>query len=126
MMIQHLRQVVHPAASMFDQVQQERIEMEWQTIHNSHDSGIFMMRHMETYMGELKKWNTGFSAEGKDQDGQIKTLKKKYVTKIITHYQNTINREILEEVDTYHLIDAAIRATILRNSKDSRHERLEM
>ena len=37
--------------------------LKWQTLRNYEDCGIFLMRHMETYMGEQNTWNTGFKAE---------------------------------------------------------------
>ncbi|GJT83702.1 ulp1 protease family, C-terminal catalytic domain-containing protein [Tanacetum coccineum] len=42
----------------------ERIEMSWRTENNIIDCGIFMMRHMETYMGYAKNWKCGFKNEG--------------------------------------------------------------
>ena len=126
MMVHHLRQIGHLAGPMFGQIEQERIEFEWQTHHNSYDSGIFVMRHMETYMGDIRTWKSGFVAENKGQDYQIKALKKKYVTKVVMHAENTIKKEILAEVDTYHDIDASIRAQILKNTKDSRPDRFDI
>ena len=38
--------------------------MEWQTKENATDCGIFLMRHMETYKGDRKSWDTKFKNEG--------------------------------------------------------------
>ena len=34
------------------------ISMEWQTKKNSTNCGIFLMRHMETYKGDRRTWET--------------------------------------------------------------------
>jgi Ulp1 family protease len=34
------------------------VKMPWRNIRNVHDCGIYMMRHMETFMGD-RKWNCG-------------------------------------------------------------------
>lgn len=39
------------------------IEMDWQTMNNSDDCGIFVMRHMETYKGDQKNWDTRLKQE---------------------------------------------------------------
>ena len=38
--------------------------MPWQTMFNSHDCGIFLMRHMETFKGDAKNWETNLQPEG--------------------------------------------------------------
>lgn len=40
------------------------VRMPWQTIKNSTDCGIFLMRHMETFNGDTKNWDTELSEEG--------------------------------------------------------------
>lgn len=37
--------------------------MDWQTTNNSEDCGIFLMRHMETYKGDKKNWETRLKEE---------------------------------------------------------------
>lgn len=34
--------------------------MPWKTLTNYKDCGIFLMRHMETYKGDVKHWVTDF------------------------------------------------------------------
>lgn len=40
------------------------VKMPWQTTDNSTDCGIFLMRHMETFKGDVKNWNTDLTEEG--------------------------------------------------------------
>lgn len=39
------------------------VRLGWQTRDSSIDCGIFTMRHMETYMGNLFRWNSGLRTE---------------------------------------------------------------
>ncbi|WOG86461.1 hypothetical protein DCAR_0205667 [Daucus carota subsp. sativus] len=39
------------------------LNMPWQTRNNSIDCGVFLMRHMESYKGDLKSWTTGLNVE---------------------------------------------------------------
>lgn len=55
MMIKHLNSIGHPAGRVLDEVGQQRLEMDWQTRHNHKDYRIFMMRHMESYMGNKRE-----------------------------------------------------------------------
>nr|GMD76809.1 uncharacterized protein LOC109158392 [Ipomoea batatas] len=45
---------------MVDELTEEVVNMNWKETENYIDSGLFVMRHMETYNGTLKKWNPGF------------------------------------------------------------------
>ncbi|WOH15124.1 hypothetical protein DCAR_0934661 [Daucus carota subsp. sativus] len=38
-------------------------KMTWQTTRNSIDCGIFLMRHMESYMGDARTWTTDLNEE---------------------------------------------------------------
>lgn len=41
------------------------MKMPWRSSANHTDCGIYCMRHMETYMGDIKGWDAGFK---KDKD----------------------------------------------------------
>lgn len=48
-----------------ENLQLTHLEMKWQTKEYTVDSGVFAMRHLETYMGEgLKGWDCQLSKEG--------------------------------------------------------------
>ncbi|KVI11261.1 Peptidase C48, SUMO/Sentrin/Ubl1, partial [Cynara cardunculus var. scolymus] len=59
LMIRHLNAVGHPVGRELDEIGQERLRMDWQTQNNFDDCGVFPMRHMETYMGDVRTWKTG-------------------------------------------------------------------
>ncbi|KVH99484.1 hypothetical protein Ccrd_022282 [Cynara cardunculus var. scolymus] len=61
LMIRHLNAVGHPAGRELDEIGQEMLRMDWQTQNNFDDCGVFAMRHMETYMGDVRTWKTGLA-----------------------------------------------------------------
>nr|GMC71284.1 uncharacterized protein LOC109158994 [Ipomoea batatas] len=48
-----------------DELTEEVVDMSWKESENYIDCGLFVMRHMETYKGTLKKWNPGFKKKAK-------------------------------------------------------------
>ncbi|KAJ9548708.1 LOW QUALITY PROTEIN: hypothetical protein OSB04_021251 [Centaurea solstitialis] len=87
-------------AKKLSKAKQKRENMEWRTTENKIDCGIFVMRHMETFMEGIK-WVSGFAVEGDAQKNQIENLRYKYVAKILQSTLN-INIEFVKaEVDTF-------------------------
>ncbi|GJT29491.1 ulp1 protease family, C-terminal catalytic domain-containing protein [Tanacetum coccineum] len=79
----------------------ERLEMSWRTKNNITDCGVFMMRHMETYMGYAKNWKCGFKNEGWEQQTQIYDLRKKYLSKILKSDLNCKRIFVLNELNQF-------------------------
>nr|XP_017226119.1 PREDICTED: uncharacterized protein LOC108202234 [Daucus carota subsp. sativus] len=71
--------------------------MPWQTSWNSTDCGIFVMRHMETFKGDPKKWDSGLAEEGIIQDHQLRRLRIKYNTAILSSGLNAFQKGIVDE-----------------------------
>ncbi|KVI11420.1 hypothetical protein Ccrd_010169 [Cynara cardunculus var. scolymus] len=61
LMIKHQKVVRHLTWQEIDETRQERLQMSWQTKENFDDGGVFLMRHMETWMGDERSWKTGFT-----------------------------------------------------------------
>nr|GEY06334.1 hypothetical protein [Tanacetum cinerariifolium] len=60
------------------------LKMKCQTNSKDANCGVFVMRHMETYMGNTnKKFDCGLDVEGRKQTGQINKLRMKYAAKIL-------------------------------------------
>ncbi|KAJ8430389.1 hypothetical protein Cgig2_032128 [Carnegiea gigantea] len=65
---------------------------------NLHDCGIYTMRHMETYYGNLPSWDHGFQEE---KETLLRTLRAKYAARIFLHpddmlRDNTLRKAKLE------------------------------
>ncbi|KAJ0591743.1 putative Ulp1 protease family catalytic domain, papain-like cysteine peptidase superfamily [Helianthus annuus] len=59
--VKYLRSIRHPKCLEFEPVIPKRLEIEWATVRNSVDCGVFAMRHMETWFGETDlKCDSGF------------------------------------------------------------------
>ncbi|KAK1364529.1 hypothetical protein POM88_040090 [Heracleum sosnowskyi] len=71
--------------------------MPWQTTKNSKDCGIFLMRHMETYKGDTKTWETRFREEKHGQVAQIIKMRVKYNNAILSSKLNEKRQPIMEE-----------------------------
>ncbi|KAJ0664012.1 putative Ulp1 protease family catalytic domain, papain-like cysteine peptidase superfamily [Helianthus annuus] len=60
----YLKSVDHPNTDDTKHIESVRMEMKWRTKDNGIECGIFCMRHMECYDGEIvEKWNCGFHEE---------------------------------------------------------------
>nr|GMD66173.1 uncharacterized protein LOC109158994 [Ipomoea batatas] len=59
-----------------DELIEEVVDMSWKESENYIDCGLFVMRHMETYKGTLKKWNPGFKKKAKLNDVTLKPYDK--------------------------------------------------
>ncbi|WOG93705.1 hypothetical protein DCAR_0312992 [Daucus carota subsp. sativus] len=55
-----------PKYSQLVRLQPEVVSMEWQSMDNNIDCGVFVMRHLETYMGNIFKWKSGLRRERVD------------------------------------------------------------
>nr|GEY99323.1 hypothetical protein [Tanacetum cinerariifolium] len=62
-------------ASIFRNVEPERMKMIWRTNENEFDSDVFLMSHMDNYFGQSEsKWEYGFCKESKEQTKQLNFL----------------------------------------------------
>ncbi|GJY65100.1 hypothetical protein Tco_0466560 [Tanacetum coccineum] len=66
-----------------------------QTDKRPNDSGVFLMRHMEAYMGNvISKWACGLEAEGKKQNTMLGGLRKRYAATLVLSECN-LHRDII-------------------------------
>lgn len=83
------------------------LKMPWRTRQNSNDCAIFAMRHMETYYGQsIEEWKSGFKNESPEQQGQIKTLRKKYAAKMLLSDNNIHRKKIISESNEFLSLSA--------------------
>ncbi|KAK1378210.1 hypothetical protein POM88_024954 [Heracleum sosnowskyi] len=82
------------------------LRMPWQTQGNSLDCGIFLMRHMETYKGDVRNWETNFRNEGCGQFKQLLKLRAKYNNAIMSSDINEKKDEIVNEAKLLFKEDA--------------------
>ncbi|GKB24045.1 hypothetical protein Tco_0863446 [Tanacetum coccineum] len=69
------------------------VEFPWKTKYNSHDCGVFVMRHMETYLGK-GNFLQEFKKEGPGQKVQLNMLRAKYM--VLTGNDVRVDEELLK------------------------------
>nr|GMD17923.1 ulp1 protease family, C-terminal catalytic domain-containing protein [Ipomoea batatas] len=68
-------------ANKIEKLKVKRMKMAWRDNRNKIDCGVFLMRHMETFRGQLPElWNCGLQKETKDQ---LNALRVKYLTALV-------------------------------------------
>lgn len=104
-----------------------RLSMPWRTLKNTVDSGIFMMRHMETYKGtSINAWKCGLTAESEAQNSQLTDLRVKYVAKILLADINKHKEFVISEIRDYVKLSIEERAMMRNNSVERIMERVGM
>ncbi|KAJ9541396.1 hypothetical protein OSB04_027902 [Centaurea solstitialis] len=75
----------------------KREKMSWRTLRNKVDCAVFMMIHMETYMGQdVKDWYCGLANEGSTQKSQLLNLRHKYVGRMLLSDLNIKKNLVIE------------------------------
>ncbi|MFS7973004.1 putative papain-like cysteine peptidase superfamily [Helianthus anomalus] len=100
----YLKLVKHPKCLEFEGVVPKRLEIEWATKGNSVDCGVFAMRHMETWFGEINlKWDSGFPIEHTPKIAYLTRLRKKYAVKFVCSHANTLRDEVMAQAIAYNV-----------------------
>nr|XP_043618818.1 uncharacterized protein LOC122590704 [Erigeron canadensis] len=98
----HFKNVNPLLSNILDLYQAEQLDLQWHTENNNIDCGVFLMRHMECFIGQpSKNWNCGIPVESKDQLEVLVKLRIKYAIKMLTHDINTEATKILEDANEY-------------------------
>ena len=75
------------------------VNLEWATTTNIKDCGVYLMRHMETYVGKKdSEWNVGFSAHNIKI---LQVLRGRYCYNLIESSYNNQRVPILEVADAW-------------------------
>ncbi|KAL6573151.1 hypothetical protein OROMI_012767 [Orobanche minor] len=73
--------------------------IKWGDRHNLVDSGVYLVRHIETLMGDIStKWSCGLSSKC---DKQLVLLRIHYCAALINWSNNIVKDSILENTDTH-------------------------
>ncbi|WOG82013.1 hypothetical protein DCAR_0101172 [Daucus carota subsp. sativus] len=80
-------------ANLVKNLKPSYLVMPWQTIQNDTDCGLFLMRHMETYMGDAKTWTSDLKPENYGQTTQLDKIRAKYCHAILASPLNEIRQK---------------------------------
>jgi len=93
-----LKEVDHPKWIDMQNVEPVRLSIDWSTKGNYKDCGVFLMRHMETWMGITNdKWDCGFPKDSTKIKTKINLLRKKYAAALLLSESNTHRDRVIEE-----------------------------
>nr|GMC91133.1 uncharacterized protein LOC109158392 [Ipomoea batatas] len=80
-----------------DELTEEVVDMSWKESENYIDCGLFVMRHMETYKGTLKKWNPGFKKKARLNEEFLIGLRARYAATIIRWRANILKNIVIKK-----------------------------
>ncbi|KAI3718883.1 hypothetical protein L6452_19768 [Arctium lappa] len=124
-MIQHLYNVGHSSYDSFAGLEPVRIAVKWCTQSNSHDCGVFLMRHMECYMGELPyRWKSGLDVEGPNQVKQLQMLRNNYTAKFLLSDINLRRSFVIADCEKFNALDVKERTRLLQYVDVNKEKRL--
>ncbi|PWA93877.1 ulp1 protease family, C-terminal catalytic domain-containing protein [Artemisia annua] len=76
------------------------VKIKWKTNYNDVDSGIFVMRHMETYIRNEVFCHTLYKDKA-TLKGQLKMLRAKYLAKILLKDVNVNKKELIKAAEAF-------------------------
>ncbi|GKF85117.1 hypothetical protein Tco_0250015 [Tanacetum coccineum] len=101
------------------------MKMGWRTRMNFVDSGVFVMRHMETYQGNgMFDFKSLLKTEASGQKEQLDELRHKYVAKILLSDINLVRNVVKAEAEAYHSLPATEKRRLKREAFDKIQIRL--
>ncbi|XP_057794311.1 uncharacterized protein LOC131010675 isoform X2 [Salvia miltiorrhiza] len=78
----------------------EIVRMKWSDVRNEVDSGVYLMRHLETFMGDSShNWDCNMS---KSSARQICRMRVRYCSSILMWSGNDVRQEVVEEAVDYY------------------------
>lgn len=104
----------------------KKMKMAWQTKTKTNDDGIFLMRHMEKYMGEKEeKWDVELGEESVRTSKKIAKLRTFYVSKLANHQINKQRKLNVTEALEFSKLDKKTRCMLVKEGSEAR-DNLEM
>ncbi|KAI3798620.1 hypothetical protein L1987_33898 [Smallanthus sonchifolius] len=92
--VKYLEHVKHPKTDELNATKIKKMKIPWATTGNALNCAIFVMRHMEKYMGAKEEFNSGLSTNGPKKNKQLKILRKKYAAHIMLSECNKVREKI--------------------------------
>lgn len=80
------------------------MRMKWRDSSNKIDCGVFLLRHMETYEGQLlEEWQAGIPTCVKNQEKVLNRLRVEFCAKILTHNVNQLREKVIEDAKKWKM-----------------------
>ena len=124
MFARHLKLHHHKRSGSIKKLIPKMPRLKWSTKSNYIDCGVFVMLHMESYMGEApSKWDCGLVAESKDQFDLLRRLRFKFATKMLLHEHNVHREKMIDEAEEFDKVDREKMIEIIVQAIKNRKER---
>ncbi|PWA58132.1 ATP synthase CF1 alpha subunit, chloroplast [Artemisia annua] len=98
--INYLERIRHPKIVEFLIANPRMVNIKWKTTYNDIDCGIFLMRHMETYIGD-EEFTHVVNKDHRYRKPQLQMLRAKYLAKILYKDLNLKKKELMKEVESF-------------------------
>ncbi|KAI3674521.1 hypothetical protein L2E82_52202 [Cichorium intybus] len=106
--INYLKTVGYKKMNLIKKVTPRRVLVPWQETHATQDNGVFLMRHMETYIGqEDNNWTVGLGKQESKRDKRLTNLRILYIVRLAMHEININRSKLQEQVLEFGKIDFA-------------------
>ncbi|KAL8223197.1 hypothetical protein R6Q57_020596 [Mikania cordata] len=93
--VQYLKQIQHPNTDDIHATPVQKLHIPWATKTNVAYCTVFVMRHMEKFMGMREQFNCGFSTNGKKKKSQLNLLRKRFLLHLLRSEVNVLRDTIL-------------------------------
>ncbi|GJU08363.1 ulp1 protease family, C-terminal catalytic domain-containing protein [Tanacetum coccineum] len=115
----------HPLHEKVAKVKARIPKLKWSTTKNHVDCGVFLMIHMESYIGEpAARWNVGLCTESHTQDSLLRRMRYKIAAKILLHELNIHSQKMFDLAYKFETEnDEHSRISIIVNAIKNRAER---
>lgn len=96
----------HPKGEELWIMEPQMMKMAWQVTDVSADCGLYLMRHIECYMGEGEgKWESGFSGVKQHDENSVRRLRYKYMYKLLNSDYNMHKDKLTPESKLFSKLD---------------------
>nr|GFA00539.1 hypothetical protein [Tanacetum cinerariifolium] len=108
-------------ASIFRNVEHERMKMIWRTNENEFDSGVFLMSHMDNYFGQSEV--NGNMGSARNLRSRLSNLN--FSVRILLSENNSFKDEFQKKVDKVRSIDKNTRRELIEKTVLRRTAKLD-
>lgn len=99
----YLLNVNHKSVLQIQNVEADKLRMNWRSRNNDINCGVFLIRHMKVYMGDrIGNWNCGIHKKSsKNYNNQLDDIRVKYLTKIMLCEINIYRKKIIQQSEVF-------------------------
>ncbi|XP_071726718.1 uncharacterized protein [Rutidosis leptorrhynchoides] len=99
---EHLKFHKHPFANQIEKLERIRISLPWKTIDNVVDCGVFAMFHIDMFKARSEnEWSDVLVPESAEQKNQLRKLRIRYASKILSHDLNIHAEQMLRNARNF-------------------------